>query len=137
LLLSFTVGSEHADRIEIPVRRQYGRDQGERSAVQQGLRQKHVPLLKRCRRRACPRTEPAAFNIGGERKVLDDASQTNYVAIWIGPAGAVDKEWAEAGERAAGRRVRPSSTAGIVQGDLIVQIGFNLPNSGPLSTSVP
>jgi hypothetical protein len=63
----------------------------------------HVPLLLKVPGvKAVTRlkTEPAAFNIGGERKVLDGAGHANYVAIYEleSPAVLLSKEWAEAGE---------------------------------------
>ena len=64
----------------------------------------HVPLLKKV-----PgvggvtrmKTEPAAFNIGGERKVLDGAGMAHYVAMYEldSPDVLLSKEWAEAGEK--------------------------------------
>ena len=73
----------------------------------------HVPLLKKV-----PgvggvtrmKTEPAAFNIGGERKALDGAGQANYVAIYEidSPDVLLSKEWAEAGEKGRWpKEVRP------------------------------
>ena len=56
------------------------------------------------------KTEPAAFNIGGERKVLDGAGQANYVAIYEidSPAVLLSKEWAAAGEKGRWpKEVRP------------------------------
>ena len=56
------------------------------------------------------KTEPAAFNIGGERKVLDGAGQASYVAIYEidSPAVLLSKEWAEAGEKGRWpKEVRP------------------------------
>src|SRR5277367_5385704 len=62
----------------------------------------HVPLLLKVPGvKAVTRlkTEPAAFNIGGERKVLDGAGHANYVAIYEleNPSVLLSKEWAEAG----------------------------------------
>src|ERR1700760_4324408 len=64
----------------------------------------HVPLLKKV-----PgvhgvtrlKTEPAAFNIGGERKVLDGAGMAHYVALYEldSPDVLLSKEWAAAGEQ--------------------------------------
>ncbi len=76
----------------------------------------HVPLLLKVPGvRAVTRlkTEPAAFNIGGERKVLDGAGAATYVAIYEidSPDVLLSKEWAEAGEK--GRwpgEVRPHTT---------------------------
>jgi hypothetical protein len=47
------------------------------------------------------KTEPAAFNIGGERKVLDGGSEPQYVAIYEidSPEVLLSKEWAEAVEK--------------------------------------
>jgi hypothetical protein len=47
------------------------------------------------------KTEPAAFNIGGERKVLDGGSEPQYVAIYEidSPDVLLSKEWAQAGEK--------------------------------------
>lgn len=64
----------------------------------------HVPLLKKVPGVGAVtrmKTEPAAFNIGGERKVLDGAGQASYVAIYEidSPAVLLSKEWAEAGEK--------------------------------------
>ena len=64
----------------------------------------HVPLLLKVPGvRAVTRlkTEPAAFNIGGERKVLDGAGQPTYVAIYEidSPDVLLSKEWAEMGEK--------------------------------------
>lgn len=64
----------------------------------------HVPLLLKVPGvRAVTRlkTEPAAFNIGGERKVLDGGSQPTYVAIYEidSPDVLLSKEWAEAAEK--------------------------------------
>lgn len=64
----------------------------------------HVPLLKNVPGVGAVtrmKTEPAAFNIGGERKVLDGAGQASYVAIYEidSPAVLLSKEWAEAGEK--------------------------------------
>ena len=59
------------------------------------------------------RTEPAAFNIGGERKTLDGAGQAHYVAIYEidSPAVLLSKEWAEAGEKGRwAKEVRPYTT---------------------------
>lgn len=64
----------------------------------------HVPLLKKVPGvRAVTRlkTEPAAFNIGGERKTLDGGGQPTYVAIYEidSPDVLLSKEWAEAAEK--------------------------------------
>jgi hypothetical protein len=64
----------------------------------------HVPLLKQVPGvRAVTRwkTEPAAFNLAGERKVLDGGGEPNYVAIYEidSPDVLLSKEWAEAGEK--------------------------------------
>jgi hypothetical protein len=76
----------------------------------------HVPLLARV-----PgvghitrlKTEPAAVNIGGERKPLDGGGQASYVAFYEidSPDVLLSKEWAEAVEM--GRwpaEVRPYTT---------------------------
>ena len=64
----------------------------------------HVPLLKQVPGvRAVTRwkTEPATFNLAGERKVLDGSGEPNYVAIYEidSPDVLLSKEWAEAGEK--------------------------------------
>jgi hypothetical protein len=64
----------------------------------------HIPLLLKVPGvRAVTRwkTEPAAFNIGGERKMLDGGSEPNYVAIYEidSPDVLLSKEWAIAGEK--------------------------------------
>ena len=64
----------------------------------------HVPLLLDVPGvRAVTRfkTEPAAFNLAGERKVLDGGSEPQYVAIYEidSPDVLLSKEWAEAGEK--------------------------------------
>jgi len=64
----------------------------------------HVPLLLKVPGvRAVTRwkTEPAAFNLGGERKVLDGGTEPNYMAIYEidTPDVLLSKEWAEAGEK--------------------------------------
>ena len=56
------------------------------------------------------KTEPAAFNIGGERKVLDGAGAPTYVAIYEidSPDVLLSKAWAEAGEKGRwAKEVRP------------------------------
>jgi hypothetical protein len=64
----------------------------------------HVPLLLKVPG-VCAvsrmKTEPAAFNIGGERKVLDGGSEPQYVAIYEidSPDVLLSQEWAEAGEK--------------------------------------
>ena len=47
------------------------------------------------------KTEPAAFNIGGDRKVLDGGGEPNYVAIYEidSPDVLLSKEWAAAAEK--------------------------------------
>ncbi|MBM3649052.1 MAG: hypothetical protein FJX11_14800 [Alphaproteobacteria bacterium] len=76
----------------------------------------HVPLLLKVPGvRAVTRwkTEPAAFNIGGERKVLDGGSEPHYVAIYEidSPAVLLTKEWAEAAEKGRWpKEVRPYTT---------------------------
>src|SRR5258708_9692003 len=64
----------------------------------------HIPMLLTVPGvRAVTRlkTEPAAFNIGGERKVLDGAGQPNYVAIYEidSPDVLFSQKWAEMGEK--------------------------------------
>jgi hypothetical protein len=64
----------------------------------------HVPLLLKVPGvQAVTRikTEPAAFNIGGERKILDGGSEPNYVAIYEidSPDVLLSKEWAAAAEK--------------------------------------
>jgi hypothetical protein len=64
----------------------------------------HVPLLLKVPGvRAVTRwkTEPAAFNLGGERKVLDGGTQPNYVALYEidTPDVLLSKEWAAAAEQ--------------------------------------
>lgn len=47
------------------------------------------------------KTEPAAFNMGGERKVLDGGGEPTYVAIYEieSPEVLLSREWAEAVEK--------------------------------------
>ena len=64
----------------------------------------HVPLLSKVpgvRGVTRMKTEPATFNIGGERKVLDGGSEPTYVAIYEidSPDVLLSKEWAEAAEK--------------------------------------
>lgn len=64
----------------------------------------HVPLLLKVPGvRAVTRwkTEPAAFNLGGERKVLDGGSEPRYVAIYEidSPDVLLSAEWAVAVEQ--------------------------------------
>ena len=76
----------------------------------------HVPLLMKVPGvKAVTRlkTEPAAFNLAGERKVLDGGSEPTYVAIYEleSPDVLLSKEWGEAAEK--GRwpsEVRPYTT---------------------------
>ena len=76
----------------------------------------HVPLLMKVpgvKAVSRLKTEPATFNIGGERKVLDGGSEPTYVAIYEieSPDVLLSKEWAEAAEK--GRwpsQVRPFTT---------------------------
>src|SRR5262245_8484026 len=59
------------------------------------------------------KTERAAFNIGGERKVLDGADQPTYLAIYEidSPDVLLSKEWAAAGEKGRwAKEVRPFTT---------------------------
>ena len=73
----------------------------------------HVPLLNKVpgvRGVTRLKTEPAAFNIGGERKTLDGAGMAHYVAIYEldSPDVLLSKEWAEAGEKGRwAKEVRP------------------------------
>ena len=72
----------------------------------------HVPLLL-----AVPgvkavsrlKTEPAAFNLAGERKLLDGGSEPNYVAIYEidSPDVLLSKEWAAAEKGRWPSEVRP------------------------------
>ncbi|OFW97585.1 MAG: hypothetical protein A3D94_05885 [Alphaproteobacteria bacterium RIFCSPHIGHO2_12_FULL_66_14] len=64
----------------------------------------HVPLLLKVPGvRAVTRwkTEPAAFVIAGERKVLDGGTQARYVAIYEidSPDILLSKAWSEAAEK--------------------------------------
>jgi hypothetical protein len=64
----------------------------------------HVPLLLKVpgvRAVSRMKTEPAAFTIGGERKVLDGRGEPQYVAIYEidSPDVLLSKEWAEAVEK--------------------------------------
>ena len=64
----------------------------------------HVPLLKKVPGVGAVtrlKSEPAAFNIGGERKVLDGGGQASYVAIYEidSPDVLLSKEWTEAAEK--------------------------------------
>src|SRR5262249_3113037 len=76
----------------------------------------HVPLLMKVPGvKAVTRlkTEPAAFNLAGERKILDGGSEPTYVAIYEleSPDVLLSKEWGEAAEK--GRwpsQVRPYTT---------------------------
>jgi hypothetical protein len=73
----------------------------------------HVPLLSKVpgvRGVTRMKTEPAAFNLGGERKVLDGGSEPTYVAIYEidSPDVLLSKEWAEAAEKGRWpKEVRP------------------------------
>ncbi len=76
----------------------------------------HVPELKKVPGvKAVTRlkTEPAAFNIGGERKVLDGGGQASYLALYEidSPDVLLSKEWAIAGEKGRwAKEVRPYTT---------------------------
>jgi hypothetical protein len=64
----------------------------------------HVPLLLKVPGvRAVTRwkTEPAAFNLAGERKALDGGGQASYTAIYEidSPDVLLTKEWAAAAEK--------------------------------------
>jgi hypothetical protein len=73
----------------------------------------HIPLLGKVPGVGAitrMKTEPAAFNIGGERKVLDGAGMAHYVAVYEidSPDVLLSKEWAEAGEKGRWpKEVRP------------------------------
>jgi hypothetical protein len=76
----------------------------------------HVPLLAKVPGVISVtrlKTEPAAFTIGGERKILDGGNAPTYVAIYEleSPNVLLSKEWAKAGEKGrwAGE-VRPFTT---------------------------
>jgi hypothetical protein len=76
----------------------------------------HVPLLLKVpgvKAVTRMKTEPATFNIAGERKVLDGGGMPTYVAMYEieSPDVLLTKEWAEAAEK--GRwpsQVRPYTT---------------------------
>src|SRR5499433_3398070 len=76
----------------------------------------HVPLLKKVpgvRAVTRMKTEPAAFMLAGERKVLDGGTQPRYVAVYEidSPDVLLSKEWAEAGEKGRWpKEVRPFTT---------------------------
>ena len=64
----------------------------------------HVPLLLKVPGvKAVTRwkTEPAAFNLAGERKLLDGGSEPHYVAMYEieSPEVLLSKEWAAAAEK--------------------------------------
>ena len=64
----------------------------------------HIPLLGKVPGVGAVtrlKTEPAAFNLGGQRKVLDGAGMASYVAIYEidSPDVLLSKEWAAAGEQ--------------------------------------
>ena len=64
----------------------------------------HIPLLKKVPGVGAVtrlKTVPAAFNMGGERKVIDGSGQASYVAIYEleSPDVLLSKEWAEAVEK--------------------------------------
>jgi hypothetical protein len=70
----------------------------------------HVPLLSKV---PGVRGVTAAFNIAGERKVLDGAGAPTYVAIYEidSPDVLLSREWAEAGEKGRWpKEVRPYTT---------------------------
>ena len=73
----------------------------------------HVPLLGKVPGVGAItrlKTEPAAFNIGGERKVLDGAGMAHYVAMYEldSPDVLLSKEWSAAGEQGRWpKEVRP------------------------------
>ena len=76
----------------------------------------HVPELKKVpgvKAVTRLRTEPAAFNIGGERKVLDGAGHATYLALYEldSPDVLLSEEWAIAGEKGRwAKEVRPHTT---------------------------
>ena len=76
----------------------------------------HVPLLLKVpgvKAVSRMKTEPAALNLAGERKLLDGGSEPNYVAIYEidSPDVLLSKEWAEAGEKGRwSKEVRPYTT---------------------------
>ena len=64
----------------------------------------HIPLLQKVPGVGAVtrlKTEPAAFNLGGERKMLDGKGMASYVAIYEidSPDVLLSKEWAEAVEK--------------------------------------
>ena len=64
----------------------------------------HVPLLLKVpgvKAVSRMKTEPAEFNLAGERKLLDGGSEPNYVAIYEidSPDVLLSKEWAAAAEK--------------------------------------
>jgi hypothetical protein len=64
----------------------------------------HVPMLLKVpgvKSVVRMKTEPAAFMLGGERKVLDGGGEPAYVAIYEidSPDVLLSKEWAEAVEK--------------------------------------
>jgi hypothetical protein len=64
----------------------------------------HVPLLLEVpgvKAVTRMKTEPAAFDLAGERKLLDGGSEPTYVAIYEidSPAVLLSKEWAAAAEK--------------------------------------
>lgn len=73
----------------------------------------HVPLLGKVPGVGAitrMKTEPAAFNIGGERKTLDGGGMAHYVAMYEldSPDVLLSKEWAAAGEQGRWpKEVRP------------------------------
>src|SRR3981081_1547219 len=65
----------------------------------------HVPLLLKVPGVVAVsrlKPEPAAFNLAGERKLLDGGSEPNYVAIYEidSPDVLLSKEWAAGAEKA-------------------------------------
>jgi hypothetical protein len=64
----------------------------------------HVPLLLKVpgvKAVTRMKTEPAAFDLAGERKLLDGGGEPTYVAIYEidSPAVLLSKEWADAAEK--------------------------------------
>ena len=69
----------------------------------------HVPLLSKVpgvRGVTRLKTEPAAFNIGGERKMLDGAGHATYLALYEldSPAVLLSKDGQRRARKAAGRK---------------------------------
>jgi hypothetical protein len=73
----------------------------------------HIPLLSKVPGVGAVtrlKTEPATFNLGGEKKLLDGAGMANYIAIYEidSPQVLLSKEWAAAAEKGRWpKEVRP------------------------------